>query len=188
MPAGNILAHVIQSGKGGIGAQHQPTSPQACPVGRPRRLQQQHMIEPAEIERRGIAQHVVVDFDLRQFGGSALTADIDVPKGRSATGPRPGTTSMPKPDACTGTTMSLKRTAASTPWRRTGWRVTSAAISGCAIASRIEPVPRVARYSGRERPACRMNHTGVWAGCSPRQTARKEPVVTWWTLACPGGR
>ena len=35
--------------------------------------------------RAGIAQHVVVDFDLRQFGGSALTADIDVPKGRSAT-------------------------------------------------------------------------------------------------------
>jgi 7-cyano-7-deazaguanine synthase len=32
----------------------------------------------------GARQHVVVDIDLRQFGGSALTADIDVPKGRSA--------------------------------------------------------------------------------------------------------
>jgi 7-cyano-7-deazaguanine synthase len=31
----------------------------------------------------GVARHVVVDFDLRQFGGSALTSDIDVPKGRS---------------------------------------------------------------------------------------------------------
>jgi 7-cyano-7-deazaguanine synthase len=32
----------------------------------------------------GACKHVVVDFDLRQFGGSALTGDIDVPKGRSA--------------------------------------------------------------------------------------------------------
>ncbi len=32
----------------------------------------------------GAEQHVVVDVDLRLFGGSALTADIDVPKGRSA--------------------------------------------------------------------------------------------------------
>jgi len=31
----------------------------------------------------GAKQHVVVDFDLRKFGGSALTADIDVPKERS---------------------------------------------------------------------------------------------------------
>ena len=31
----------------------------------------------------GVAQHVIVDFDLRQFGGSALTSAIDVPKGRS---------------------------------------------------------------------------------------------------------
>ncbi len=30
----------------------------------------------------GAAQHVVVDVDLRQFGGSALTDDIAVPKGR----------------------------------------------------------------------------------------------------------
>lgn len=33
--------------------------------------------------RMGAARHAVVEFDLRQFGGSALTADIDVPKGRS---------------------------------------------------------------------------------------------------------
>ncbi len=32
----------------------------------------------------GAREHLVVDFDLRRFGGSALTADIDVPKGRSA--------------------------------------------------------------------------------------------------------
>jgi 7-cyano-7-deazaguanine synthase len=30
----------------------------------------------------GAAAHVVIDFDLRQFGGSALTADIAVPKDR----------------------------------------------------------------------------------------------------------
>jgi 7-cyano-7-deazaguanine synthase len=32
----------------------------------------------------GVADHVVVDIDLRQFGGSALTSDIPVPKGRDA--------------------------------------------------------------------------------------------------------
>ena len=34
-------------------------------------------------QQAGVAQHVIVDFDLRQFGGSALTSAIDVPKGRS---------------------------------------------------------------------------------------------------------
>lgn len=29
-----------------------------------------------------VLEHVVIDIDLRQFGGSALTDDIDVPKGR----------------------------------------------------------------------------------------------------------
>jgi 7-cyano-7-deazaguanine synthase len=33
---------------------------------------------------QGVARHVVARIDLREFGGSALTADIDVPKGRSA--------------------------------------------------------------------------------------------------------
>ena len=32
----------------------------------------------------GVSDHVVVDIDLRTFGGSALTADIDVPKDRTA--------------------------------------------------------------------------------------------------------
>src|SRR5215210_7174931 len=35
--------------------------------------------------RHGVAHHVVVDVDLRAFGGSALTSDtLDVPKDRSA--------------------------------------------------------------------------------------------------------
>ena len=32
----------------------------------------------------GVAQHIVVDIDLRLFGGSALTSDIEVPKNRSS--------------------------------------------------------------------------------------------------------
>jgi len=32
----------------------------------------------------GVEQHTIVDIDLRSFGGSALTSDIDVPKGRSS--------------------------------------------------------------------------------------------------------
>jgi 7-cyano-7-deazaguanine synthase len=34
-------------------------------------------------ERLGVAKHIIVDIDLRQFGGSALTDNIDVPKQRS---------------------------------------------------------------------------------------------------------
>ena len=34
-------------------------------------------------EAAGVGGHVVAEIDLRVFGGSALTADIDVPKGRS---------------------------------------------------------------------------------------------------------
>lgn len=51
------------------------------------RYGQRHAVE-IEAARRiaaslGVAEHVVVDIDLRLFGGSALTADIDVPKHRS---------------------------------------------------------------------------------------------------------
>jgi 7-cyano-7-deazaguanine synthase len=43
-----------------------------------------HEVEAARrlAARYGAARHVVVDIDLRVFGGSALTADIDVPKDR----------------------------------------------------------------------------------------------------------
>jgi 7-cyano-7-deazaguanine synthase len=33
---------------------------------------------------QGVARHAIVEIDLAQFGGSALTADIAVPKGRQA--------------------------------------------------------------------------------------------------------
>jgi len=35
-------------------------------------------------KRAGVRRHVVADIDLRVFGGSALTSDIAVPKGRTA--------------------------------------------------------------------------------------------------------
>src|SRR5215469_4892799 len=52
------------------------------------RYGQRHSVE-LDAARRvasalGAARHVVADIDLRAFGGSALTDDIDVPKGRSA--------------------------------------------------------------------------------------------------------
>ena len=34
-------------------------------------------------QQAGVAQHVIADIDLRLFGGSALTSDIPVPKGRA---------------------------------------------------------------------------------------------------------
>jgi 7-cyano-7-deazaguanine synthase len=48
------------------------------------RYGQRHAIELAAARRvaqsQGVARHVVIDIDLRIFGGSALTADIAVPK------------------------------------------------------------------------------------------------------------
>ena len=52
------------------------------------RYGQRHSVE-LEAARRvaashGVARHVVADIDLRVFGGSALTDDIDVPRRDSA--------------------------------------------------------------------------------------------------------
>ncbi len=57
---------------------------------------QRHRVE-LEAARRvadllGAAEHLVVNIDLRAFGGSALTADIDVPKGRD---PKRGSREVP---------------------------------------------------------------------------------------------
>jgi len=45
-----------------------------------------HEIEAARrvVERWGVRRHAVVDIDLRMFGGSALTGDLEVPKDRPA--------------------------------------------------------------------------------------------------------
>jgi len=52
------------------------------------RYGQRHEAELAAARRvakaLSVAEHIVADIDLRTFGGSALTADIDVPKGRAA--------------------------------------------------------------------------------------------------------
>ncbi len=53
-----------------------------------------------------------------------------VRNGSATTGPTPGRISMSTPTACTGTTMSLKKIAASTPCRRTGCSVISVTSSG----------------------------------------------------------
>lgn len=51
------------------------------------RYGQRHAAEIAAAQRvaarYGVAQHVIADIDLRLFGGSALTAEIAVPKGRA---------------------------------------------------------------------------------------------------------
>ncbi|MGW0927586.1 7-cyano-7-deazaguanine synthase QueC [Streptomyces sp. NPDC002644] len=51
------------------------------------RYGQRHSIELEAAKRvaeeQGVARHVIVDIDLRVFGGSALTADVDVPKHES---------------------------------------------------------------------------------------------------------
>ena len=42
------------------------------------------LVAAGQVARQlGAREHVVVDFDLRRFGGSALTSDIEVPKGRA---------------------------------------------------------------------------------------------------------
>jgi 7-cyano-7-deazaguanine synthase len=51
------------------------------------RYGQRHKVELESAARvaaaMGVKQHVIVDIDLRQFGGSALTSDIEVPKSRA---------------------------------------------------------------------------------------------------------
>jgi len=51
------------------------------------RYGQRHAVEleaAARVARSlGVAQHLVLEIDLRRFGGSALTGGLEVPKGRS---------------------------------------------------------------------------------------------------------
>lgn len=52
------------------------------------RYGQRHEVELRAARRivsaLGIDKHIIIDIDLRSFGGSALTSDIEVPKGRSS--------------------------------------------------------------------------------------------------------
>lgn len=51
------------------------------------RYGQRHAVELAAAARvaesLGVTEHLIADIDLRRFGGSALTADLPVPKGRA---------------------------------------------------------------------------------------------------------
>jgi 7-cyano-7-deazaguanine synthase len=51
------------------------------------RYGQRHAVELDAAQKvaalAGVQKHIVIDIDLRQFGGSALTSDLSVPKGRS---------------------------------------------------------------------------------------------------------
>ena len=92
--------------------------------------------------------------------------------GLAITGPTSGTMSRSTPAPRSGTTMSENRIAASTPCRRTGCRVISQISSGSKQASIMVFLARRARYSGSERPACRMNQTGMRLGLRPVAAAR----------------
>ncbi|CAO5243913.1 hypothetical protein FAGKG844_340019 [Frankia sp. AgKG'84/4] len=112
-------------------------------------------------------------------GSSARSAPRPAPSrtGSATTGPTPGTMSTSRPIATSGTTMSEKKIAASGRNRRTGCMVISVISAGSRHESSIPTRVRRSRYSGRTRPAWRMNHTGVVSGRSPRQARRKGAVV-----------
>ena len=92
--------------------------------------------------------------------------------GSAMTGPTSATMSRSTPAARRGTTMSENRIAASTPSRRTGCSVISQISSGSKQASIMVWPDRSRRYSGSDRPACRMNQTGIRLGLRPAAAAR----------------
>ena len=51
------------------------------------------------------------------------------------------------------------------------------------MASNIDPSPRMARYSGSDRPAWRMNHTGTRSVGRPRHACRKASLAMAFPLA-----
>ncbi|SLJ60461.1 Uncharacterised protein [Mycobacteroides abscessus subsp. abscessus] len=73
--------------------------------------------------------------------------------------------------------MSENRIAASTPWRRIGCMVISQTNSGSKQDSSMPMPARSSRYSGSERPAWRMNHTGRRLGVAPVAAARNGASV-----------
>ena len=104
-------------------------------------------------------------------GTASFSMSAGVRSGEGKCGPlSPSSSSIPM--ASVGMRMSEKMIAASTPRRRTGCTVTSAARSGVLQRGRKSIFSRMARYSGRYRPAWRMIHTGVTStGC--RRAARR---------------
>lgn len=70
------------------------------------RYGQRHVVEieaaRAVARALGAGEHLVVDIDLRRFGGSALTADIPVPKDRSLSEVRAPTSEVPRAPTAAG--------------------------------------------------------------------------------------
>lgn len=66
-------------------AKHQGFTPYALSFDYGQRHLHELKAAEAVVAAQGAAKHVVARIDLREFGGSALTADIAVPKGRSPT-------------------------------------------------------------------------------------------------------
>jgi 7-cyano-7-deazaguanine synthase len=64
-------------------ARHQGYTPYALSFNYGQRHTFELQAAAAVARAQGVARHVVAKIDLREFGGSALTADIAVPKGRS---------------------------------------------------------------------------------------------------------
>ena len=97
--------------------------------------------------------------------------------GRANFGPSPASKSRPRFIACGMVRMSENRMAASSGYRSIGCRVTSQAMSGLVhIARKLPARARVARYSGRYRPAWRMSQTGL-RGVGSTQQGSKQQIV-----------
>ncbi len=94
--------------------------------------------------------------------------------GAAMTGPTPSTSSTATPTPGRGVVMSANMIAASTPSRATGWSVTSVHRAASATICWRVARSRILRYSGSDRPAWRMNQTGVASTGSRRQAARKR--------------
>src|SRR3954447_23263887 len=105
--------------------------------------------------------------------------------GEAITGPTFSTSSTSTPIPRTGSMMSANITAASTSCRRTGCSVTSAQSSGWRAISNSPYCLRSSRYSGSERPAWRMNQTGVRSTGS-RRAARISSGSIEFTLPVRG--
>ena len=123
-------------------------------------------VSPSSASSRAIASVTGATCSGCSAGSRCTSASVRT--GSASTGPVPGTMSTPTPAAYSGTTMSENRMAASTPCRRTGCRVISQANSGVRQAASMAVSARSARYSGRDRPAWRMNQTGSRDGVPPR--------------------
>ncbi len=141
---------------------------------------QRHAVE-IEAARRvakamGVARHVETTIDLRAFGGSALTADLDVPKDRR---PRPdGRAASRSPMSRRGT-----RSSSRSPWpgpRRWGRSTSSSASTASTtraipIAGPSSSAPSRRWPTWRPRPASRARATS--AIHAPLLHLTKEQII-----------